>query len=241
MANVGLDSANISSAKTVSADSNWESLRFNHTIVNGYKNRLLVVAIGNGDGGLVTGNVTYGGVALTKLYADANVDAHVELWYLINPSEGTGLVTFTLSAQVYGIVGTAMCFYNVDQLAPIRTFTGQGNIAGGPNTTIASAVGDMVMDVVMTQSISSTLVADGAQTEITNLDVSTFTSGGYCGVSTKSGAASVQMLWTEGAYDSYWEQVVLSIAAETDYGYGASPIIIATAGTSVWTCPGGVR
>src|SRR5262249_1140103 len=89
-------------------------------------------------------SITYNGVNLTKIRADADdtQDITTELWYLVNPASGAHNVTVNFTGNITNTsVGMAASFTGVDPTIPIDstgTSSGSSNTQATGNITTAS-------------------------------------------------------------------------------------------------------
>lgn len=145
------------------------------------------------DGGSILANL----VAVGTHGAVSGTDGYVAVYELLAPATGTGkVITVTMTRASSGInagIVSAVLFSDADQTTP----RGAPASTGGIDVTAitrspASAVGDIVVDFVSISRTDVTLVADGGQTELINVN-----SDHRCGVSHKAGAAgTTTMGWT---------------------------------------------
>jgi hypothetical protein len=152
-----------------SATSGSSPLSWAHTVGSG-TNRLLVVPIGveedsaNGD---VT-SVTYNSVALTKAVENFVENfQNTEIWYLLNPPEGSANVEVTTNGTPGDINAGAISVFGAAQSAPEATASQDD--AGADWTTIQTNIttltdGAWVFDVVGSGQ-PRTFTADAGQTE----------------------------------------------------------------------------
>jgi hypothetical protein len=100
-----------------------DSMTISHTTSSG-SNRLMLVGVSiNNDGLETVTSVTYNGVGLSFVGADARSDdARVEIWSLVAPATGTHdvVITFSGDLQQEAIAGV-MTFTGVDQSTPLGT------------------------------------------------------------------------------------------------------------------------
>lgn len=155
-----------------SGDGSGSSLTFEH-VVNAGSNKILLVGINQEDasGGGATcdpiSGITYDAVALTQidtqLYDSANNRA--DLWYLLNPNEGTANVVATLGEAVDGVAGGAITVDGAKQQAPEvdAKDTGAGTTASVAITTQTNNA--WVIDCVGNSSSSTDMEAAAGQTE----------------------------------------------------------------------------
>jgi hypothetical protein len=166
------------------------SATWTHTVNSGV-NRALFVEIATTEAVQATG-VTYGGVALTPVlqYTDAR---RIEIWVLVAPPVGTANVVVSFSGSTGALCG-ATTFDGVKQSSPVgdqQTKSGTSLLGLTAHVTVASAPGDMVIDVQNWDAVLS-LGVGADQTKlwwdstILMLDITG-------GSSEKAGAASVDM------------------------------------------------
>ena len=205
------------SAATVGAASNSSTLIYSLTIPAGTSRFLLVsVQLGtNCPSGLVpnTLSVTYNGVALIPITAIVGTPCGAtttrsEQWQLVAPATGMHDVVVTLSADAKTVHSGAMAFTGIDQLSPVRSTATASGAGTSSSVTVASAVGDLVVNTV---GQGNSITAPGAgQTQqfLHNVDSSN-TLNNSAG-STAPGAASVTMTWTFGSTDE-WQTISSSL------------------------------
>ncbi len=134
------------------------TVNFNHT-TTAAANRLLLVGVSmNITNAPTTGvlGVTYNGTALSFVGAhnDAGNTRRVEMWYLLNPVNGTNAIVVSVNipvAQTVGIVAGATTFTGVDQTVPLGPFVAADG-ANGANSQldVPSVVNGMVIDTLAT-------------------------------------------------------------------------------------------
>jgi PKD repeat protein len=201
---LALDSS--SSAKTTGDQS---SLSFSHTSAGA--NRLLVVLVSYRNTPQVN-TVRYGGQSLTR--AGRTVSGTLlgtEIWYLVNPPTGTGTVEVTLSLAKPFVAG-ALTFTGASQTSPLGPYVGALGNSKTPGVTVASAAGDIVVDVLAAKWASGRTAAAGAgQTQRWSTFAASATNGVIGGGSSEPAAgASVAMSWTTRGSD-VWALVGVAI------------------------------
>ncbi|MDB5862777.1 MAG: hypothetical protein JWO70_583, partial [Betaproteobacteria bacterium] len=204
---IGADAA--SSAATVGAQS---ALTFAHTVGSG-TDRLLVVEVSTDSTQPVT-SVTYGGTALTQLSAitDGANKVRAEVWYLVAPSSGTANVVVSLGSGKEFVAG-ATSFSGVDQSTTFGTPVTAEGAGGAPSVTVASAVGEIVFDVVALRDRTSG-AAGGAQTALWTNTNGTGSADAWGGSSTSAGAGSVTMGWSSaGGGAGEWAAIAVAMKA----------------------------
>ncbi|HSW87943.1 MAG TPA: hypothetical protein VLG12_02150 [Candidatus Saccharimonadales bacterium] len=148
---VTLDTANMSSVLVTTTSATTAS--WNHT-VGSQTNKLLMVQVSTNHDTTLVSSIKYAGVALTKLAAinctTSAASCRDEIWYLINPPQGTAAVFVTQSAA--GLVtGTAETFYNVNTASPfensgVATTTNPVSTGASLSVSVPSAATDLVAD-----------------------------------------------------------------------------------------------
>lgn len=210
------------------------SFSWTHTITSTAGSRILVVGVSTFASAGTPGalNVTYGGVALTRVGTITNTDTSVEIWRLLDAQIATrasDTITVTLGVGVtqYAVGGSAS-FSGVNQVIPHRNFIGNtGNTgatsANDPNVTVPSANRELVIDTVATTFSSTNLLTVGtSQAELWNgksdsdcngdtgepdLTLNSIGAG-----SLEAGAApSVPMTWDASANNANWAIGAISL------------------------------
>jgi len=170
---------------------------FNHTVGAG-ADRILLVAVATGGGTAgqraVTG-VTYGGVALTRVFAkdDANF-LNVETWYLIAPTAGTAGVIADLGGNPGLCAVGASSYTGVDQTTPLRTPATASGSSATASVAVGSASGDVVFGAIASDSEAGITETGTLRWEFEN-------QGSDCswGAQQYAGAASVTVQWSQSA------------------------------------------
>ncbi len=148
-------------------------------------NQLLVVGISlaSGDAAKKISNVTYNGIALTRLIEvqSSGGDPRADIWYMVNPQQGTYNIVVT-SADANKRRTGVVSFNGVNQSTPISGHVTSEGSSGTPSLIVASDTGDLVMAVVA--SLASSLTNAGGQTSLWN--------SGMEGGSDKPGAAATK-------------------------------------------------
>ena len=153
---MAVTSGSISSTYTNGAS----SLTWMHTVDAG-TNRALFVEVSINDPSVSVTGITYGGVALTKVGRSAGSHA-VEIWALTNPNLGSANVVVSFSGSTEAAAG-ATTFHGVNQTTPYGTFAAASGTGTVGSVTVASAVGDKVIDVQYWQGAPSGGTAGSAQ------------------------------------------------------------------------------
>ena len=185
------------------------SLTWSHTVGSG-NDRVLIVGVSMFDSGSnIVSSVAYGGQALTRIEQDSSSKTHAEMWMLTAPVEGTADIVVSLTKAV-NVVAGATAYSGVDQSTPYSTVA-TGNGSSDPTFTVASAAGELVVDIVADRDVNSETVGAG-QTAQWVLKNGTASSDAWGGSSSEQGAASVTMSWsTVGAGAGEWAAVAVSL------------------------------
>ncbi len=192
---ITFDSASNTAGNAVS------SLTWSHTVGAG-NDRILIVGVSIRGNGTVT-SVTYGAQTFTSAGTVANGGTNsAEIWTLVAPATGTANIVVTLSASKDFVAG-ASSFSNVDPTTPYGAFFSTTGNTSPISLAVTSAVGEVVIDTVMTNGDVGTLTAAAGQTERWNNLTGANPSNARGAGSTKAGAASVTMTWTMGSGKSF--------------------------------------
>lgn len=163
--------------------------------------------------------VTYNGTPMTRLDDLLTLSSDgtnaVEMFVLKEPLPvaGTYTVQVTLNPGVNYVVGGSVSFNGVNQTTPTRVFTRNSGTSTTPTVTVASATGDVVLDTVSTTFSGAILTANASQTERWNGKVASCF-GGLNSIgagSTKAGATSTTMSWTQSGGSQPWAIGAVSI------------------------------
>ena len=171
------------------ATSSSSPMTISHTVSG--TDRLLVVAISQGNVNSPVATITYGGTPLTALGTESAGPPRIEMWYLVNPLVGTADVELTFSGTPSdGAVVGIMNLTNVNQTTPFGPFVSNaGN--GTASVDVTSAEGELVIDVIAKDNAVAPAVGAG-QTEKWN---EAFSNSAYGALSTRPGAKTVTMAW----------------------------------------------
>jgi len=155
--------------------------------------RLLVVAISQGNVNFPVTSVTYGASSLGALGTESAgpPGPRIEMWRLLAPPEGTAnvVVDFSLPPSDGAVIGV-MSLTNVNQTTPLRPFVSNaGN--GGASVNVTSEVGELVIDILAKGTPVAATVKSG-QTQKWN---EAFSNSAYGALSTRPGAKTVTMAW----------------------------------------------
>ena len=193
-------SATVSTAPTFDASSSRSGTgttqSWSHTIGSG-SNRVLIVTTSSVNE--QANSVTFNGAALTLVgrQVDADNASRISIWYRVNPATGPGTIQVTFAGSAEGKTMGASSWSGVHQSVPVGAFASASGTSGTPSVTVASAVGEVVVDAVSNEGGGS-ITVHPSQVERWNatlLDVS----GGH---SSEAGATSVTMSWTMPS--AYW-------------------------------------
>jgi len=201
-----------SNGTTTSAQtSSSNSLAWSHT-VNAGADRVLVVQVAIDAIAAPAISVTYNGVALTQIGRGEGSHA-VELWALVDPAVGTGSVVISFAGPT-AAAGGATAYNGVDQDSPFGMFASASGNGTTSSVTLASAVGDRVIDAQHWQGNPSG-GTPGAGQALTWWQVGTTM---IAGSTTEAGAPSVTMS------ASFGTPAVWSIAAVSMRAANAAPL-----------------
>jgi hypothetical protein len=209
---ITFDSASGTSASATSAS-------FSHVIAN-QANDLLMVGLGIRTQASTGSTVTYSGTGASQqnlsFYAGYNssVGARSEIWYLTNPTAGTGTITVTLAATSKFSVNSES-YYGVDQN---NTFGASGNSTAtstSPNISLTSTVDNSyIYNNISIRAETATFTAAGSNTVRGNFG----TAGGAAAANNRSYAADLATT-TAGAYT-----VSGTLSSSTEHVYQAVEI-----------------
>jgi hypothetical protein len=133
------------------------------------------------------------------------------LYSLVNPATGPNTVSVSFTNTTPSAFDAVECgsisFSNVDQTTPFRNLGSATGSGTAPSKAIASAVGNMVLDVV----VAGADVTSSGQTNRWLKNVSTNSAGGNGAQSTAAGAASVTMSYT--VTSDWWAIVGIDVVA----------------------------
>ena len=198
-------------AASSSSDTDVSSLSWSHTTGNG-NDRMMIVGASI-RGGASISSVTYGVQSFTNIRVDQpGSDIRTELWYLEDPSDGTGNVQINLSPD-QSLVAGATTWTGVGQAAVLGNDAGATGHGSTASVDVDSASGEVVVDVVGTQNAGATVAVGLGQTERWN------TQGQHCNgaVSSELGATSVTMSWDLATVESWAVSAVALLSAGGSY------------------------
>lgn len=199
-------------ASSASTNPDSDTLSWDHTTSG--SDRIMIVGVTTRSNTPVT-LLTYAGVDLTWVRHDnPGSDVRTELWYLIGPPTGTHTVNLTVE-NTTTIEAGATTWAGVGQTAA----TALGNDAGATglgstaSVEVASASGEVVVDVVGTQNAGATVTVGDGQTERWN-QVGT---AGVGAASSGPGATNVTMSWDLAIKESWAISAVALLSAGGSY------------------------
>lgn len=178
------------------------NVTMSHTVGAG-SDRLLVAMVSVGSNTDKVTGVTYGGVAMTRIRAEATGGATTitYVYALTSPATGTANIVFTFATADCPAVGHAASFFGVDQTTPISANAGinDGFKASPESLPIAVASGGVAVDIIGSSVTSDALVVDGSQTQTDQRG----NDGGMGGtmraaMSYKADAAAMAWTWAGG-------------------------------------------
>lgn len=195
-------------AATSTTGNGISSKTFSHTI--GSSANFLLVGISYFDSfGKNVNSVTWNGVSMTNGGSRELVGAtfKTQFFYLTAPATGTRNVVVTFSASIDDTVIGAVSFNGVNQSTPIGSLAGADGTGTDLSVTATSATGELVVDVFCLNG--GTPVTPGAGQ--TQRYFATGSAGNIRGgVSTKAGATSTNMTWTQSSSGG-WVHIALPL------------------------------
>jgi len=170
------------------------SLSINTCTANG-SNTLVIAGFRFYTNGQAVTAVTYGGVTMTLLRAEAFTapDFEARQYVLINPPSGTQTFTVSFDGAV-DIDAIVVPFTGVNQSAATGTPNGAHGGATGASIDLASAAGEVVLDFLYAFDTTGLTIGAG-QTQQASI--------GNVRASTEAGAATTTMSWTWTNSDTY--------------------------------------
>lgn len=200
-----------SSAYTPIGDSN--TLSWSHTTSG--SSRIMIVGVTTRSNRAVT-SLDYDGQGLTKIRDDGGqYDVRTDLWYLIAPRVGTHLVNLVVQ-QSTTIEAGATTWTGVGQTAGTALGASAGAFAGAAgwaaSVDVASAGGEVVVDVVGTQNVGARVTVGPGQTQRWN-EVGYWANGA---ASSEPGAANVTMSWSLGMQE-WWAISAVALRPSGSY------------------------
>jgi hypothetical protein len=219
----GLLAVTADTSSSAATNKSENSLSFSHTVSASGSDSFLLVTVGTVNGAQNVTSVTYGGASLTRIggITDASGKVSTDLWYMKAPATGTADVVVTLAGDA-SISAGATTFFGVDQTTPYSaTAFAQGG-GGTASVTLASAPGELVVDGVVGDAIS-TFNVGANQTQLWSELTGNTPKDPWNASSTEAGAASVTVSWTKtGTGVGHWASGALSLRAA---GPNAAPVL----------------
>lgn len=204
--------ASTGSATEVNSGNAITGLNVNHTTGSG-NNRLMLAGIGIEDDNTVgfsitsvrwvVGQVTQDLTLITT--AQTTEEGRAHLYALTNPTSGAGQLRITVNSNTADhdvIAAGVMTFSNVDQTTPLGTAVNANGYGTDASITVASAAGQLVFDTIAGDD-SRGLTVGAGQTSRWNFSAGGPSDGVNTGASTRAGASSVTMAWTQGSSDAW--------------------------------------
>lgn len=213
------------------AQAGQTTFSFSHTI-NAGSNQLLAVLLSSGSSPIRTVvSVTWNTVeTLTAVPSAHSIDGHnfwfSDIYYLKAPSSGSHSVTVILSNAADSVVG-ALSFDGVDQTTPVGTVATAHNNAGEtdqPSISVGCATGDIVVDVVAHDTVSTdgiTMTAGTGRTQKWNINAAV-NSGDGGGAITDGAGSSVTTAWTVADSSSQRDWAISGVAIKASTGGAAA-------------------
>jgi len=207
-----------------SANSTGTSISWSHTVAAGSQ-RLLRVGISNRATSIFDAvpptSVQFGSQSLSQVEARSINNISVSMWQLTAPLVATADITATFFASQTGIVGGADDWTGVNQDSPFSGDTRNTGTDTSPTVTVASATGDLVLDVLVVDGSPTATDDGGNSTERWNDTAITPVGAG----SSETGAASVVASWSLSGSAVEWAIIAASLqpgalgAADADLNY----------------------
>jgi len=180
--------------------------------------RLMLVATTTIVGSEVT-SMTWDAAGANQAFAKVasvaiSADTQIELWKLVAPASVTGGIIDIAYAGGSHKAAIARSYYGVDQTTPHDTAQTATGLAGtDPGGTIASAAGDLVVDVIGTDGGAFAPVAGAGQTLVATVESASGGFGRLTAASEEAGATSVTMSWSHTGTDRDWGWIGLNLNA----------------------------
>ncbi len=128
-------------------------------------------------------SIVYDGVALTEHFSilltgdGGTYDEQVfEVWYLINPNEGTNDLVFTLSSTAQYYNATILTLGGVDQINPLEAVQTQSGTDIASTLVVPSTNSSLVLEMCAAYN-PDTVAPTGAQTTLASLSVNLHSTG----------------------------------------------------------------
>lgn len=222
---IAFDAASNSTYKTTASTYSWS-----HTCTG--SNRYLTVGISMlSVGGSSVSGITYNGVALTLIKAQASVSGAVraEIWGLTAPASGSNTVAVTLSASLDSI-GGAVSFTGVHQTSPYEAANSATatNVGAADATVDVTTVADNDWCIDVVASDDTAITVGAGQTSRNNV-TGTLGSGAMSTEGPKTPAGAVTMSWTSVAALATWS--IASVALRPTAASTLNVTLTASKGT----------
>lgn len=198
-----------------SGGANASSHSYSHTVAAGEHRALYIGATTDANSGVTVSGVTYGGTSLTQIGTAVQSGAYrVTVFRLLAPATGTATIQVTLSASSASASG-AISLAGVDQDDPDDTpVTGNGS-SGTISQSVASAVGDLVLQFIGGAQDLFPATPGTGQTETYDRAQNWLGGAGY----RRDGAAgSVVMNPTMAVTWSSWAALAVNVRAAAEGG-----------------------
>lgn len=161
----------------------------------------------------LSGSQTYGSAVLVKqdevLGAASSgpcaTDPRIDTFTLTAPTVGTANVTVNYASSAVSIFLGAIVLTGVNQVTPIRSFSGPTRNSGNISTAVASANNDLVIDLVTNGTSISSPGAGQTQAWNNEVDASTCANNFASSYEASTGN-SVTMSWTANAGDGSFQR-----------------------------------
>jgi len=173
-----------------SAEGSGSVLSWTHTVTG--LDTYLWVGIANNKKPVIS--ATYAGEALTFLDSEFSGKGSLEVWYKVGPQTGANDIVVTTAASAITVAG-ATSWTGVHQVTPMGTPVFEKHKSGNPSETITSAVGELIVDAIVSDGASGLPTVGAPQTQRWNLQNATDTAFFGAG-SSAQGAPAVTMSWT---------------------------------------------
>jgi hypothetical protein len=191
---------------------NWDSgagvMGWDHTVLPGADQILIVTTALNSNSGATVTGVTFNGSSLTqKAVVNPGWAEEAQLWYMVAPPAGTYRVEVSYSRGHYGLEARASTYTGVNQYLPFSNVaTGGGTSAGPASVTVGSEDGELVIDGLAYKN-GGIITADPNQTERYNQQ----DTANSHGASERAGASpAVTMSWSLQNSDT-WAIIAASL------------------------------
>ncbi len=144
-------------------------------------------------------------------FDSAGLQAHAELWKLVNPTATSANVVFTLTGATAVSVG-CIAFSDVDQTTPFGTVSDNGARSNTASVDVASATGELVMDVMSMRVGTTGITAGAGQTNYIEQVSGAGAGNVTLGLSTEAGATTTAMTWTvDDTTAKSWASIGVSV------------------------------